>query len=65
MRIKDYYEEEGNFNDLVEEIAILELKLYKAMEKTKEPLDGDITEEIAECFKQSLLSKLNEIEGNI
>jgi len=62
--VNEIYLETGGYSDLIEAIAIREIEDWKEAEAIDEALDGDQTEELAEGVKESLLSKMNEIEGN-
>lgn len=62
--VNEIYLETEGYNDLVEAIAVREIEDWKEAQDIDEALDGDQTEELAESIKQSILSKMNKIEGN-
>jgi hypothetical protein len=65
-QVNEIYLSEGGYINLMEAIAMRELIDYKeANDFQGEALDGDITEEIAECIKADILNELNIFEGNI
>jgi hypothetical protein len=55
---------DGDYDSLVKAIAVIESESYKEFHCIKEALDSDQTQEIADDFAQSVLNKLNELEGN-
>jgi hypothetical protein len=55
---------DGDYDSLVKAIAVIESESYKEFHGIKEALDSDQTQEIADDFAQSVLNKLNELEGN-
>ncbi len=65
--IEKIYYQAGGYNDLIEAIAIIEAKDYKALHDLDPEgmLDEDTCKEIAEDIKEDILQSLNATEGNI
>jgi hypothetical protein len=57
--INEIYLETEGYSDLIEAIAIREVADFKESRGIYKALDKDQTEELAESFKQSLLSAMN------
>ena len=64
--IEKIYHMNGGYTDILKALASIESEDYKILSSHgDDPLDGDITESIAENLKQDFLAELNELEGNI